>query len=219
MENNISICLELIKKSYKGRELQDILVVGCGDGKEALGIKNLTGAEVIGVDINPNFNEGVKKEVKLIEGDATALEFRDESFDLIYCYHVLEHIPDYEKALVEVKRVLKSGGCFLIGVPNKHRVFGYISSPISFYKKLLWNLNDWKARLYGNFSNKKGAHAGFYEGELSVKLSHLFPVVLPVRGNYYLEKYINRKNFIKFIRCLSLDSLLFPSNYFICRKK
>jgi len=219
MKNNVSICLELIKKCCKGKGIEDILVVGCGDGKEALGIKNLTGAKVIGVDINHNFNEEVKKEVKLIEGNATALEFRDESFGLIYSYHVLEHIQEYEKALLEIKRVLKRNGCFFVGVPNKNRVFGYISSPISFNKKLLWNFNDWKARLYGNFSNQKGAHAGFYEGELFLNLSQLFSVVFPMRDEYYFEKYANKRSFIKFIKCLLLEDFFFPSNYFLCIKK
>lgn len=219
MKNNVSICLELIKKYCKGKLIEDILVVGCGDGKEALGIKNLTGVKVIGVDINPNFDEEVKKEVELIEGDATSLEFKDESFDVVYCYHVLEHIHEYERALFEVKRVLKSGGYFLVGVPNKNRIFAYISSPISFYEKLLWNFNDWKAKLHGNFSNQKGAHAGFYEAELFFKLSQLFSVVFPIRDEYYFEKYTNRRSFIKFLRCLSLDKFLFPSNYFLCIRK
>ncbi len=49
--------------------------------------------------------------------DIRALEFRDESFDCIVCYHVLEHIDDEQRALSELFRVLKPGGWAIIQVP------------------------------------------------------------------------------------------------------
>ncbi len=49
--------------------------------------------------------------------DARDMSFSDSSFDLVICSHVLEHIPDYEKALSEIRRVLKEGGTAFIDVP------------------------------------------------------------------------------------------------------
>jgi SAM-dependent methyltransferase len=45
------------------------------------------------------------------------LPFEDNSVDLIFSYHCLEHIPDYLFALSEIHRVLKHGGRFLVGLP------------------------------------------------------------------------------------------------------
>ena len=45
------------------------------------------------------------------------LPLENNSVDLIFSYHTLEHIPDYLFALSEIHRVLKHGGCFLLGVP------------------------------------------------------------------------------------------------------
>ena len=45
------------------------------------------------------------------------LPFADNSVDLVFSYHTLEHVPDYLFALSEIHRVLKHGGRFLIGVP------------------------------------------------------------------------------------------------------
>ena len=41
----------------------------------------------------------------------------DESFDVIYCSHVLEHVPDDRKAMREFPRVLKRGGWAILLVP------------------------------------------------------------------------------------------------------
>jgi len=49
--------------------------------------------------------------------DITKIQYPDNSFDAILCHHVLEHIPDYRKALEELFRVLKPGGWAIIQVP------------------------------------------------------------------------------------------------------
>ena len=52
-----------------------------------------------------------------IKADICALPFKDGSFDLIFCNHVLEHIPDHIKAMEELYRVLKKGGTLIAQVP------------------------------------------------------------------------------------------------------
>ena len=67
------------------------------------------------VDLNPKMR-GVRKAV-----DITNITFDDETFDLIMCTHVLEHIPDDRKAMSELYRVLKKGGIALLNVPVFNR--------------------------------------------------------------------------------------------------
>jgi len=49
--------------------------------------------------------------------DITDIQHPDESFDVIYCSHVLEHVPDDRKAISEFYRTLKSGGWAILNVP------------------------------------------------------------------------------------------------------
>ena len=60
--------------------------------------------------------------LKFIVGDATALDFDDESYDVVVSFSAIDHIPKEEnrkKAIDEMCRVLKRGGHLIVTVPNK----------------------------------------------------------------------------------------------------
>jgi ubiquinone/menaquinone biosynthesis C-methylase UbiE len=52
-----------------------------------------------------------------VKADICALPFEDNSYDLILCNHVLEHIPNDRKAMSELYRVLKKEGTLIAQVP------------------------------------------------------------------------------------------------------
>ena len=53
-----------------------------------------------------------------VKADICNLPFEDESYDVILCNHVLEHIPDDTKAMQELYRVLKKGGWGIFQIPQ-----------------------------------------------------------------------------------------------------
>lgn len=53
-----------------------------------------------------------------VRADICNLPFEDNEFDVIFCNHVLEHIPDDEKAIAELYRVMKPGGWGIFQVPQ-----------------------------------------------------------------------------------------------------
>ena len=52
-------------------------------------------------------------------GDVRQIPFRSDTFDVVYSMGTIEHMPDYERAVAEIFRVLKPGGTAIVGVPNK----------------------------------------------------------------------------------------------------
>ncbi|PCI11556.1 MAG: SAM-dependent methyltransferase [Flavobacteriaceae bacterium] len=54
-----------------------------------------------------------------VKADICDLPFEDNSFDIIFCNHVLEHIPDDTKAMRELYRVLKKGGMGIFQIPQE----------------------------------------------------------------------------------------------------
>jgi SAM-dependent methyltransferase len=71
--------------------------------------KSFTNITYLSADINP------KK--AMVKEDITKLSFPNESFDFIFCSHVLEHIPEDIKAMREIRRVLKPDGTAILLVP------------------------------------------------------------------------------------------------------
>jgi predicted SAM-dependent methyltransferase len=53
-----------------------------------------------------------------VKADICDLPFKDNSYDVILCNHVLEHIPDDTKAMQELYRVLKPGGMAILQIPQ-----------------------------------------------------------------------------------------------------
>ncbi len=56
-----------------------------------------------------------------VKADICHLPFASDSFDVVLCNHVLEHIPDHRKALAELYRVMKPGGWGIFQVPQDLR--------------------------------------------------------------------------------------------------
>ncbi len=59
----------------------------------------------------------LKSPFAMVQMDITQIQYPDHSFDVIFCSHVLEHIPDDRKALRELSRVLRPGGWAILMVP------------------------------------------------------------------------------------------------------
>ena len=72
-------------------------------------------ADVIAADYMPGFYKGIAPAVQF--ADATRLGFDDNSFDMVIANHILEHIPDDDRAMREIARVLKPGSPAILQVP------------------------------------------------------------------------------------------------------
>jgi SAM-dependent methyltransferase len=200
--------------------IRRLLVVGCGSGKEAAVLAGTLAAKTVGIDIAGDFDPDAAAFADLRVGDATRLDFPDRTFDFVYSYHTLEHIPDHMAALGEMRRVLVDGGGFCIGTPNRLRLLAYFGSPgVSLREKIRWNVVDWKARLRGRFRNEYGAHAGFSSAELKHELQRVFGNAEKITLPYYLRVYRNHAALCRLLDASGLGQILYPCVYFVGRKE
>jgi ubiquinone/menaquinone biosynthesis C-methylase UbiE len=113
---------QLIERSGIKRGMH-VLDLGCGPGAFTTFIARAVGdkGKVYALDIQADMLKQLEnklskpenkdiKNIKLIEGNAYELPFDDNSLDLVNMVTVLQEIPDRNRTLHEVKRVLKQGG-------------------------------------------------------------------------------------------------------------
>jgi len=96
---------------------QRVLEIGCGRGVGVEILLGLGARHVVGLDLDPQMISLARErlgsmadQADVLVGDAQAIEAPDGAFDAVVGYGVIHHIPDWQAALKEVGRVLRSGG-------------------------------------------------------------------------------------------------------------
>ena len=92
---------------------RSVLDVACGTGVVAREAARRTRARVVGIDVNPGMlavARRVEPGIEWLEADAVALPFADGSFDTVLCQASLMFVPEPERALGEMARVVAPGG-------------------------------------------------------------------------------------------------------------
>ncbi len=111
------LALQLIRSQTQGKK---VLEVGCGTG---IWMQFLLPEvkSIEGIDISPGMvKEAQKKGLQAKLGSAELIPYPNGSFDFIFSYRVLPHVPNLKKALTEIKRVLRDGGKAIVMFYNKN---------------------------------------------------------------------------------------------------
>ena len=144
-----------------------VLDMGCGAGRHAFELYR-RGARVTALDRNAEELREVGEmcvamrlegqvpegaSAQTVEGDALALPFPDGSFDRVIAAEILEHIPDDERAIAELVRVLRPGGTIAVTVPRW------------LPERVCWALSD-------EYHANEGGHVRIYRAsELAARLT------------------------------------------------
>jgi len=99
----------------------EVLSVGCGPGVILRAVTNLDSSiRATGIDVSEDrLRQAMEKNrgnsrVRFVCGDAQSMEFRSNSFDLVYCRMLLQYLKEKEQAVSEMARVCKPGGTVLL---------------------------------------------------------------------------------------------------------
>lgn len=105
--------LNLINSLQKSKG--NLLDIGAGTG-DFLVVAKENGWQITGIEPSSKAKEiAIKKGIYFVEDSSTV---ETNSIDVITMWHVLEHVPNIENQIKELKRLLKSNGTILIAVPN-----------------------------------------------------------------------------------------------------
>lgn len=102
-------------------EVHTVLDIGCNIGALVKAFKDL-GIEAYGVDVSEaaisNAPKELKEQLYCLDVTRGELPFEDEKFDLITMSEVVEHLPDFQWALSEIRRVLKVNRHIYMSTPS-----------------------------------------------------------------------------------------------------
>ncbi|MFH1092011.1 MAG: class I SAM-dependent methyltransferase [Pseudomonadota bacterium] len=149
-----------------------VLDAGCGTGRhlaEAARCRDLVaiGSDILYEDLvqarnRLNFHQYVGETGggpwSFLTADVTDLPYADESFDLVICAEVLEHIPDHNKALAELVRVLKPGRNLVVSVPR------------FWPERLCWTLSR-------DYHRQNGGHVRIYQAGQLIRMAEKAGVI------------------------------------------
>lgn len=160
------------------RDRQTLLDLGCGGGRHAFEAMR-RGAIVVAIDADAAELKDASAVAGgmvdagelphgpaggMVNGDALTLPFPDECVDRVIAAEVLEHIPDDERALRELVRVLRPGGRMAVTVPTW------------WPERVCWALDD-------RYHDTPGGHVRIYrQSELEAKLQR---AGLVLRGSHH----------------------------------
>lgn len=125
-----------------------VLEVGAGTGRDADKIASRN-AITYALDYSEQslmlMRNAVRRDVRIVCGDAFHLPFSDGSFDVVYHQGLLEHFRNPGEMLDEHVRVLKNGGALLVDVPQRYHYYTVL-------KHILIFLGRWFAGWETEFS-------------------------------------------------------------------
>ena len=149
-----------------------VLEVGCGRGVGTQLIFERLGArEVYAIDLDTDMIEKARKRLgkypperlMLLAGDVTAIDVADESFDAVFNFAIIHHVPNWQAAIAEIYRVLKPGGRFFFEEVTSHA------------------LNKWSYRIFMEHPTENRFSAHEFLAELERQGIHV--------GQNFVEKY------------------------------
>lgn len=177
-----NILFSLINKFVVKNEKNKILDIGCGTGivlKKLESYGNTFGVDISDEAISFCLKRGIKN---IFKADILNLPFKNNYFNLITLFDVLEHVNKPSLALVEIYRILDLNGIVVLSVPAFK--FLWSSHDKALHHITRFNIKELKDLLSTNFEIIKISYFNFF----------LFPIIALVRFKKNIFKNIENKN-------------------------
>ncbi len=156
-----------------------LLDLGCGRGGLIEQLVETHGAQIVAqtIGLDPDWESIRTHRLNLpaAVGFSHRLPYASNSFDVVFCSWLLEHLETPEQDLNEIGRVLKPGGVFIFITPNKRHPIAWLNQAIGRFSAV----QDWLVeRLYGRVA--ADTFPTWYRANSQAQLTRLDPSALKV---------------------------------------
>jgi ubiquinone/menaquinone biosynthesis C-methylase UbiE len=135
-----------------------VLDIGCGNGLHLAELaRRAHRGPVFGLDLSPGMLTAAQSHSRapLVVGDAEQLPFAAESLDRVLAMHMLYHVPNRDRAIAEIRRVLRAGGTALF-LTNSRRHLAELNDMVASALFDVGAAETRTGRAYLDFSSESG---------------------------------------------------------------
>ena len=148
---DIRLRAETVTKLVEGKEIVNILDIGCGDGSISLPLlnhqRNLTLLDISSQMLSAarsHVPEDLASRVRFINEDFMKVPFERKSFDLVICVGVLAHVPSPADVIAKIKAILKPTGTLMLECTDGFHFLGKLNR---LRNEMAWMIKPPKYRL------------------------------------------------------------------------
>ncbi len=165
-----------------------ILDVGCGTGNLLSLISSKYEVQIGGIDLSPDMlniaRSKLNKDADLRPGDSENLPFADSSFEMVICTDSFHHYPYPANVLLEIKRVLKPGGNFILADP-------WLPAPFRQFANIFMPFNkDGDVKIYGELEIRELLENSGFK---AVEWEHINKRAFIANAHTENQKYSNKR--------------------------
>jgi SAM-dependent methyltransferase len=151
--------IEHLHRYLLARELcreKDILDVASGEGYGtallAQVARTATGIEIAQDAVEHAVASYSRPNLRYHQGDARTLRLPDASFDVVISFETIEHFTEHERFLLEIRRVLRSGGLLIVSTPDRDN-YSPAETPANPYHSLELTIEEFRMLLARHFDH------------------------------------------------------------------
>jgi len=189
--------LKLLEKHVPGKSNNTVLDYGCGRG-ETLDIFGCAGFKVVGADIDPHCVKLSKSfgEAHVLDPENPVAQFGAGSFDIVTCFHVLEHVENPKRTLNQLREIARN--YVVLAVPNLRHLHSFGAKQIQLHIINEGHLQSWDHLYLLNLAER---HCGLklvewgFDATILPIVSNLTWKLLGTKATVALETGIFRRLF------------------------
>ncbi|MDA0767481.1 MAG: class I SAM-dependent methyltransferase [Verrucomicrobia bacterium] len=189
------VALDLLQKHEPDVSELTLLDYGCGRG-ETMDLAARRGMKCVGTDLDPHCVELAEKfgEAKVLDVEDPVGQFGENSFDVVVCFHVLEHVPRPLETLIQLRKIARK--YVIVAVPNLSRSRDFIRRrnwdiPVNEGHLQSWDHSHWR--------NMAENHAGLevlewgFDATVVLPISNIILKIFGQRAAIRLETGLFRR--------------------------